>query len=262
MSVAGAPVGREEILAALGAALGPLPGALALWEGGSVAFGRADALSDLDLYVLAEDQAVEEILAAVEAALEGLSPFAARLRLPEPTWHGHAQAFYLLRDAPEHLVVDLVVLRRSLPDRFLERERHGVPIVHFDRTGEVAPAPLDREAFAEAAARRLAALRSEFALFQGFVRVEVARGNALAALAAYRGYTLRPLLEVVRLRHCPERYDYGLKYSQADLPEEVVRRLEHLAYFAGIEGIPDRQRQAEAWFAETVAALERDGLGL
>lgn len=255
-------LGREAIIGALRAALEPRPGVLAMWEGGSTAFGRADALSDLDLYVLADDEAVEGALAAVEEALAALSPLAARLRLPEPTWHGHAQAFYLLRDAPEHLVVDLVVLRRSVPDRFLERERHGVPVVLFDRTGEVAPVPLNREAWRAGAARRLQDLVAEFALFQGFVRVEVARGNALAALGAYRAYTLRPLLEAVGMRHCPERYDYGLKYSRADLPADVVARLERLCYPSGLEAIPDFQREAEAWFAETAATLQRDGIGL
>jgi len=257
-----ARLGRDEIVAALRAALEPCPGALAFWEGGSAAFGRADAWSDLDLYVLAEDDAVDDIVAAVDRALAGLGPTAARRRLPEPTWHGHAQVFYLPADAPEHLVVDLVVLRRSLPERFLERERHGVPLVYFDRTGEIAPVPLHRAAFAAGAERRLAALREEFALFQGFVRAEVARGDPMAALAAYRNYTLRPLLEVIRMRHCPQRYDYGPKYSRADLPAEVVARLERLFYVPGIAGIAGRQAEAEAWFAETTAALEQDGIRL
>jgi hypothetical protein len=257
-----APVGREEIVAALRAALEPLPGALALWEGGSAAFGRADAWSDLDLYVLAEDDAVEEVMAAVDRALAGLGPIAARRRLPEPTWHGHSQVFCRLADAPEHLVVDLVVLRRSAPERFLERERHGVPVVYFDRTGEIAPAPLDRAAFAAGVGRRLEALRQEFALFQGFVRAEAARGDAMAALGAFRAYTLRPLLEVVRMRHCPERYDYSPKYSRFDLPADVVARLERLFFVPNLAAIPQRQAEAESWFAATVAALEREGIGL
>ncbi len=72
-------------MAALRAALESLPVAPALWEGGSAAFGRADAWSDLDPYVLAEDGAVEEVMAAVDGALAGLGPIAARRRLPEPT---------------------------------------------------------------------------------------------------------------------------------------------------------------------------------
>ncbi len=257
-----ARLGRADIVAALRTAVEPLPGARAMWEGGSAAFGRADAWSDLDLYVLAEDDAVEEVVAAVEQALRTLSPIAACRRLPEPTWHGHSQVFVRLADVPEHLVVDLVVLHRSVTERFLERERHGVPVVYFDRFGEIAAVPLDRAAFAAAAEQRLEALRREFALFQGFVRAEVARGDALAALGAYRAYTLRPLLEVVRMRHCPERYDFGPKYSRHDLPAEVVARLEGLFFVPGIEGIAGRQAEAEAWFAETVDALERDGIGL
>jgi predicted nucleotidyltransferase len=255
-------IGRADIVAALRAALEPLADARAMWEAGSTAFGRADAWSDLDLYVLAEDDAVEEVLAAAEQALRAISPFAACRRLPEPTWHGHSQIFVRLAAAPEHLVVDLVVLRRSVPERFLERERHGVPIICFDRYGEITSVPLDRSAFAIAAARRLDVLRQEFALFQGFVRAEVARGDAMAALGAYRAYTLRPLLEVVRMRHCPDRYDYGPKYSRQDLPPEVVARLEHLFFVPGIEGITERHAPAEAWFAEIVAALETDGIGI
>ncbi len=159
-------------------------------------------------------------------------------------------------------MVDLVVLRRSVPERFLERERHGDPVICFDRTGGIGAGPLDRRAFAAGAERRLEALRQEFALFQGFVRAEVARADAMAALGAYRAHTLRPLLEVVRLRHCPERYDYGPKYSRHDLPPEVVARLERLSCVPDIGGIPERQAEAEAWFTEAVAALERDGIGL
>lgn len=259
---AGESVGREKIISALRAALEPLPPVLAMWEGGSAAFGRADAWSDLDLYVLAEDEAVEAVLEAVEQALAGLGPVAARWRLPEPTWHGHAQVFYRPAAAPEHLVVDLVVLRRSVPERFLDEERHGLPVVYFDRTGEIVPRPLDRAAFAAEAVQRLDVLRRQFALFQGFVRAEVARGDAMAALQAYRAYTLRPLLDAVRMQYCPERYDYGPKYSRRDLPPEVTARLERLFYVPDLPGIPERQAEAEAWFAETVAVLGRVGIPL
>jgi len=254
-----APLGRAARAAALQAALEPCPAVLAMWEAGSAAFGRADAWSDLDLQVLVEDDSVEAVLAAADRTLADLSPITVRHRLPEPTWHGHSQVFYRLADAPEHLVVDLVVLRRPVPERFLEQERHGVPLVLFDRTGEIAPRPLDRAAWAAGLGQRLEVLRREFALFQGFVRAEVARGNAMAALGAYRGYTLRPLLEAIRMRHCPERYDYGPKYSQADLPAAVLERLERLFFVLDLAGIPPRQAEAEAWFTETAAHLEGKG---
>ncbi len=36
----------------------------------------------------------------VERALESVSPIALRFEVPQPTWHGHYQAFYRLRAVP------------------------------------------------------------------------------------------------------------------------------------------------------------------
>jgi len=249
-------VTRDHILTAIHTTLEAEPRALALWEGGSTAFGRADALSDLDLYVLVEDKGVAAVIDAVAHSLEALSPIAFSHRLPEPTRHGHAQVFYLLRDTSPGAMVDLVVMRRSVPERFLEEERHGIPRVLFDHTGEIGPMPLDREAHTTRLAGRLATLRTTFPLFRGLVQKEIERGDAMAAIGSYHALTLRPLLEVIRMLHCPERYDYGAKYSTPDLPPEVVSRLERLWYIGSPGDLAERQAEAEAWFAETVTTLD------
>ena len=41
-----------------------------------------------------------------------------------------------------------------------------------------------------------------------------------------------------------------------------MTRLEHLFFVPDLAAIPERQAEAEAWFAATVAALEREGIGL
>jgi len=250
---------RDDILTAIHTTLEAEPRALALWEGGSTAFGRADSLSDLDLYVLVEDEDVPAVRDVVEHSLEALSPIALSHRLPEPTWHGHAQAFYLLRDTSPGALVDLLVMRRSVPGRFLEEERHGIPRVLFDHTGEIGPIPLDREAHTARLAGRLATLRTTFPLFRGLVQKEIERSDAIAAVGFYHALTLRPLLEVIRMLHCPERYDYGAKYSIPDLPPGVVSRLERLWYVGSPGDLAERQAEAEAWFAETVTALDHAG---
>jgi hypothetical protein len=248
-------VSRTDILTALHRSLEAEPRALALWEGGSTAFGRADDLSDLDLHVLCEDDDVESILEVVHDALVRLSPLAVERRLPEPTWHGHAQVFYLLRDASPYWMVDLVVLRRSAPERFLEPERHGDHVVLFDRTGEIGPVPLDRPAHEQRMRERLVQITADAPIFRSLVRKEIERGDPLAALSFYQALTLRPLLEVVRMEHCPDRFDYGAKYSQFDLPSGVVARLERLWFVGSVDDLPERQDEAEAWFDGTVAAL-------
>ena len=92
---------RQQVVEVLRAALQPLSWVNAAWLGGSDAFGRADELSDVDLEVDVDDGYVAATFGAVEAALAAASPIVARLVLPMPTWHGHAQRFYRLRDTAE-----------------------------------------------------------------------------------------------------------------------------------------------------------------
>lgn len=257
------PVDRTTILTALRDALEPLPHVLAFWEAGSKAFGRADQWSDLDVHALTEDDRVEDVLGVVEGALEECGAgIALRHRVPEPTWHGHSQVFYRLADAPPYLVVDLVVMSNSLPERFLEEERNGVPVVMFDRTGEIVASPMDRASFAAGLADRLQALRERFDLFQPFVTKEVLRGNSPGAVAALHAFTLRPLVEVLGMRHCPERYDFGPHYAALDHPPDVVRRLTPLFHPASLEDVEVVRAAAQAWFHDVVAALEASGVAL
>ncbi|MDF2745052.1 MAG: polymerase beta domain protein region [Actinomycetia bacterium] len=80
--------------------------------------------------------------------------------MPMPTWHGHAQRFYRLRDTPETCAVDVVVFERSDPRRcYNQAERHGRPLVLFDRAGVVRPVPLDQAELAASLARAVNGIR-------------------------------------------------------------------------------------------------------
>ena len=164
---------RDEIVAAVKEALEPW--ALALWEGGAAAWGRVDEWSDIDLQAAVDDVRVEDAFAAVEAAL----PVDLAYRLPEPTWHGHAQAFFRIAGASPFHLLDFVVMKRSAERRYLEPERHGRARVHFDTIGFLepgaAPAP-DLGAV-------LDGLKTRFELFQVLTLKEVERGQDLEALA-------------------------------------------------------------------------------
>ena len=130
-----AAITRAQIIAALHAALEARPEVLAASLGGSDATGRTDEFSDVDLVVVVEEGAVESTFAILHSALEELSPITHRWRLADPTWHGNAQEFLTLRDADPAHFIDVVVLEPSGGERFLEIERHGTPIVLFDRVG-------------------------------------------------------------------------------------------------------------------------------
>lgn len=236
------------ILEALRQALEPLDHVYAMWEGGAAAFGRRDAWSDIDLMVDAADDHAEAVMEVIERTLAALSPIALRLVLPQPTWHGHLQTFFRLRDTTEFLVLDCLVLRHSNPRKFIEPEVHGQAEVHFDKAGVVQAPPPEAAHWAKVLGERREALGVTFALFQSLVRKELPRGNHIEALAFYHSYTLRPLVEALRLQHCPYRYNFHTRYVYYDLPAEVVRRLEALFFVAAPDELAAKQREAEAWF--------------
>ena len=251
--------GRLEVRDRLHHELERRPWALAAWEGGSAAFGRADEFSDLDLQVLVEDGSVEAALDLVEDVLVTLGGISHRHRLPEPTSHGHTQVFYRLAEGAPYFLVDLVVIERSRTDRFLERERHGEPVVLFDRTGEIQAVPIDSAEHDQILAARLRRLRETLPLFADFPDKELQRGNVAGAVAMYHAFLLRPLTEALLMLHCPERFDFGLRYAAFDLPPGDAARLERL-WLAGDAGaLAAGAAEARTWIADTLDALEAAG---
>lgn len=256
MTPSTAPVTRAQIITALHGALEATPEVLAASLGGSDATGRTDEFSDVDLVVVAEEGAVEATLEAVHSALEGLSPIVHRWRLAEPTWHGNAQEFLSLRDADPAHFIDLVVLEPSGGERFLEVERHGTSIVLFDRAGLLAPTPLDRVAHQARIDTRLALLRERFPLFQTLVTRAVRRGFVAEAAVAYQDYAYRPLIELLRIRHCPDRFDFGARYLDRDLPATVRAEVEALALPGSLAEVETFRSRAAAIFDATLAQLD------
>ncbi len=253
---------RSRLVALLRESLEPLPRVLAMWEGGSASWDRLDEWSDLDVLLLVEDDFVEAAFELLEEALSAASPISLRYILPRPTWHGHDQRFYRLRDAGPFLMLDVVVLRRSAQERFLERERHGSPVVYFDRTGEISARPVDHATLHERIHARLEQLRVTFPLFQPLVRKELLRGNDLDALAFYQSQTLAPLLTLLRIRHCPSRFDFGLRYVDRDMPADVATTIRTLWFVSRPGEIEFKQREAVALFDRVLSAIDESGIAV
>ncbi|MGD8394696.1 MAG: nucleotidyltransferase domain-containing protein [Candidatus Eiseniibacteriota bacterium] len=247
---------RQTIIEALGAAVEAAPFVRAAWLGGSDATGRTDRWSDIDLQLVAEDDRIEETYACVHDALEGLSPIELRYRFPMPTWHGHEQEILKLAGSDPWSIIDLVIIARSHPDRFLERERHGEPRVLLDRDGLVVPAALDRDAHLARLQARLATLRVTFPLFQSFATKAALRGHTADALQSYQAFTMRPLIELLRMRHCPERFDYGARYLDRDLPEALREEIETLVLVPALEELESRRQRAATLFDAQIRALD------
>ncbi len=231
----------------------------AAWEGGSAAFDRADEWSDVDAVAVVADDAVEAVFAQAEADLEALSPI--DLRYDPPVVQGYAQRFYRLRDFGEFHIVDLVLIRRSDPLLFREVELHGRGLTWFDRTGVLVDCHLDATADAAAAAARVGPLRAQFEMMQHLMRKDLRRGRHVDALAFYQAYTMRPLVEALRLLHAPCTRIFGMRYLGRDLPAGVVQRIERLAYVGEAAGLAAAHDEAVSWFRACIDRLSEQGPG-
>lgn len=241
---------------ALISALRSLPYAVAAWEGGSAANRRADELSDLDLVLVVRDGHVEDAFREIETRL---GPVAHRWRVPAPTWHGHAQCFYKLDDGRPFYFLDVVVMTENAANRFLEPERHGTPVVHFDPAGWIAAGTVsaDTPDFRAARARRRATLASSLPFFFILVRKEIARRRPVEAMAFFR-HLQNALAELLGMKYRPLRYDFGLRYAHVDFPAEDRRWLERVLYVADLGAIeallPELETKIGSLLGETGAA--------
>lgn len=236
-------------------ALEPLPDVLAGWEGGSAAFGALDAYSDVDLNFLVSDGVSFDVLYGhAERSLATVSPVVASHSVPPGR-------YYKLKDIGEFLLVDLCFFRASAPDRSLEVERHGQVLPLFDKGSWLQPQFVDVQVLALKIQGRCDELLSWFPVSQSFVRKAILRGKHAEALAAFWAYTLRPLAEILRMRYCPVRWDFGVRYIDRDLPDEPYRRFRELAYVHDLQDLERKLGQASAWGASLLSELSGERAG-
>jgi predicted nucleotidyltransferase len=228
----------------------------AVWEGGAAAFDRIDAWSDIDLYIVVDDDKVPPTFEAVEECLTALSPIRIRHEATWPADSGIFQKFYRLEKTDEFLLIDLAVLTLSAPDKFLIREIHGEAVFLFNKENAVTIPPLDQETFVRGLLDRRKRLTERMELFGPFVEKEIHRGNKLEALEFYRALVLQSLVEALRMRYGPRHYDFRMRYVYRELPADVVRRLEHLAFVKDTKDLEGKCREAAAWFREAIGEVD------
>lgn len=250
---------RQAIIDALHQEFAKLPWAHAAWLGGSDATGRLDRFSDIDLVVALDDDRVEESFVLVKRVLEGMSPIDLEWRVPSPTFHGHEQVFYRLRDADPHHMIDFVPMKLSAPaaTRFLDRERHGVPVILFDRVNYCATVPMDEPSLAQKRRARLERIRVTFPLFQTLVTRAIERGQPADAAYWYMQMTLLPTVEILRMVHAPDRFDFGMRYLYDDLPSGVYKELCEIVLPGSLEGVRVCRERAERMFNAALEAITR-----
>ncbi|MGB2816893.1 MAG: hypothetical protein WBC37_06695 [Burkholderiaceae bacterium] len=235
---------RGAVIEAVIARLLPISAVRACFEGGSAATGRLDDYSDIDLVIVAPLDVADEAFDAVEAALAP-HRISHVWRVDPPPFPDTAQRFYFLADAPRFFAVDCVVVAEAAAVQFLESERHGAPLVYFDRTAKIRARPADRSALAERRARRWKQLQGAVPIYAMLVEKELARGRPMEALGFYQAL-LRALLEVLGMVHRPDRFDFGWRYVETQLPEEELQQLARFAFVGDPEALRERAPELAA----------------
>ncbi|MEM7260645.1 MAG: hypothetical protein AAF488_01550 [Planctomycetota bacterium] len=242
---------RERVIRVVVAALESSSRVLAGWEGGSAAFDRIDAYSDIDLNFLLGDGSPEDpLFGAVETALETVSPV--EFSHPEPPGR-----YFKLADGGDFLLVDVCFYQTTELSEHLDAARHGETRALFDKGQWLQRNATSADSQVKRRTERLMQLDAWFATSQLFPRKAVLRGKEVDALAAFWGYTLKPLVELLRMRHCPARWDFGMRDLDRDLPDSTYRRLRQLMYCAGPDELPAKLEEAKAWADELLSELKR-----
>ena len=253
----GGNLGRKTIIKSLADALEPLDYVYAFWEGGAAAFDRSDAWSDIDLYVDADDDRLQDVLAVVEGALTALSGIELKYVAPTPPPHDYVHVFYRLAGAGKFLLVDIAVIKHASPDKFLEPEIHGQSLFIFNKHDAVMCPPADREKLARDMKDALTRIRTRFDLLACFIEKELTRGNYVEAVDLYSRLVLGSLVEALRMKYDPLRYNFGPRYLRFYFPEDVVTRLTNLYFVKDGEDLRRKYELAERWFRETADEIDR-----
>lgn len=199
--------------------LEPDEAVLAAWEGGSAAFGRADDLSDLDLQLIVKEDQVEAVVARIEELLAEHLPVSLRYEIPQPAWHGMWQAFYQFSAAPPTFMLDMCIAKEGQELTLTEVERHGEPIILFDPQNLIPQTQLDWPKHQEKMRAALQAVSARLPMFHPLVDKEAQRGRFSDALWFHQRMLVPDVITLLRLKHCPERFDYGGRYLDRDLPQ-------------------------------------------
>ncbi|MBX2796157.1 MAG: hypothetical protein KTR31_00770 [Myxococcales bacterium] len=249
-------ISRPELIAHLRAACEPASSIRAAWLGGSDATGRTDEMSDVDLMLVCAFEHVGSTFETVEQALRGLGGVRYTWPVGHPSDADYQQRFYALHRAPEHCMVDLSVLRPDRVGPYLDPTRHGTAVVWFDRDDLLVPT-VD-PAVAQRRAARIRSLGVKHPICAHLPGKELARGDVLAAIAAYHRILLGPLVELLRAEHCPDRWDFGLRYLDRDVPPDVRKRLRQLALPGCGEELRVCIDTARSWIDALLAERRRD----
>jgi len=240
---------RDEILKGIAERLEPMDEARAMWECGSVAFHRIDEWSDVDIVIEGQEGTSPVIFQAIEDALTLIAPIESALG-PSGGWPGVLQKVYRLEGMSPYHVIEVAIVAPDAPTKFLEREIHGDIPVHFDKDGITTVPPIEARDWEKKLQARASEVVKKVDLYRILVEKELHRGNHMEAMAFYQGFIQKALVEMIRIRYSPFRYNFQSRYLYYDLPQGVIDRLEPFFFIGSPEGLERKFMEALEWIQD------------
>lgn len=232
------PEQRSKIINHLHQTLGSNPAIIAALLEGADAHQAVDEYSDIDVRVIYEGN-LSAAQSAVESSLGLIGIIDYKYVRPEA--HG-IRVLMHCAGTPKYLLADVLL------QPYLETEKmsHNNKVVLFDKRAVVSE---DFDEISAAKIReRIEKIKANKALRDIYVEREIKRGNFLEALQQYQTLVLQPLVEILRLRYCPQYKDLQLKHITKDLPPAVVAQLEGLYRVGSIAEIIEKKEKADELF--------------
>ncbi len=245
---------RNEIIQKLVTEIESWPFSIACWQSGSIAHQRNDEYSDVDLVICVQSNHASSTWPLIQSSLNSFTKIKYMWRVPDPTWHGHQQTFYQLEKTPEYFFLDFVVMEEQTQHRFLEKERHGLPIVYFDKKDFIQINSSNTPEFHSKRNERLKIIAASFPFYKAILLKEILRKKPIDAWAFYRHH-LNIFVELLGMQYRPLRYDFGFRYTQIDFPESVKKELENFCFPADLDDIAQKSSLLESRITELIHKL-------
>src|SRR5690606_27049393 len=137
-------------------------------------------------------------------------------------------------------------------DEFMQTERHGTPVVYFDKSGRIRGRSIDKNLLRENQRMRLHEIIAAFPNYRTKVFKELDRGNAVDAFAFYHGGMIRPLIEVIGMIYRPYQFDFGLRYLKRSLPRDIYDKIEPLFFIDSLITLRSYATEVDKLFSEMI----------
>jgi hypothetical protein len=84
------------------------------------------------------------------------------------------------------------------------------------------------------------------------------RNEPVHACGMYQRWLVEPLIELLRMKHCPERSGFHTTYLKWDLPSDATERLRPLMMVADLHDIGRSLPIVEAWIRALIDELRQE----